>query len=173
VLNDTVAGNVLRYHAHCPWRDENNGQTIHIPALIAAFTSIDDGTITGIHRIRLDQPERWPKAERKMLGLIHRAAVKLDPVGDTLHIGEGVETCMAARQLGHAPAWALGSDGPIARFPVLDGIKRLVILGETGEASARAVRFCGNRWHAAGRNVQLVMPSTGNDLNDELMAGAA
>jgi hypothetical protein len=26
--------------------------------------SVDDGTITAIHRIRLDQPERWPKTER-------------------------------------------------------------------------------------------------------------
>src|SRR5262249_43248727 len=87
-LDDDIAGNVLRYQPACPWRDEDTGATIFIPALIAAFRSIDDGAVTGIHRIRLDQPQRWPKAERRMLGAVQRAAVKLDQLGPTLHIGE-------------------------------------------------------------------------------------
>ena len=172
-LDDVVAGNVLRYHPAVPWRDEDTGTTIYLPALVAAFRSIDDNAVTAVHRIRVDQPERWPKTERRMLGIVHRAAVKLGPLGDTLHIGEGVETCMAARQLGHAPAWALGSVGGISRFPLIEGVTRLRILGEAGEASARAIELCGRRWHAAGRRVQLVMPSTGSDLNDQLMAAAS
>ena len=43
----------------------DTGQTVRIPAMLAAFRSIDDDQITGIHRIRLDQPQRWPKAERR------------------------------------------------------------------------------------------------------------
>jgi putative DNA primase/helicase len=172
-LPDDVAGSVLRYHPRCPWRDENTGSTIYLPALIAAFTSIDDGDVTAVHRIRLDQPQRWPKTERRMLGVIHRAAVKLDPAGDTLHIGEGVETCLAARMLGHAPAWALGSVGAIAKFSLIDGIGRLAILGETGAASANAIQLCGHRWHRAGRKVQIIMPDIGSDLNDQVMAAAA
>ena len=166
-------GSVLRYHPRCPWRDEDTGTTIYVRALVAAFRSIDDDAVTAVHRIRVDQPERWPKTERHMLGVMHRAAVKLGPLGDTLHIGEGVETCMAARQLGHAPAWALGSVGGISRFPLIEGVTCLRILGEAGEASARAIELCGRRWHAAGRRVQLVMPSTGSDLNDQLMAAAS
>src|SRR5262249_34035421 len=38
----------LRFHPRCPWRNENTGKTEYIPALIAAFTSIDDNDITGI-----------------------------------------------------------------------------------------------------------------------------
>jgi putative DNA primase/helicase len=169
-LDDDVAGKVLRYRPSCPWRDENTGATVGVPALFAAFTSIDDDTVTAVHRIRLDQPERWPKADRRMLGVVHRAAVKLDQAGDILHVGEGIETCLAARQLGHAPAWALGSVGAIAKFPLIDGIGRLAILGETGAASANAIQLCGHRWHRAGRKVQVIMPDTGSDLNDELMA---
>lgn len=108
-----------------------------------------------------------------MLGLVHRSAVKLDLAGSTLAIGEGVETCIAARMLGHAPAWATGSVGMISKFPLIDGVNTLRILGETGEASAEAIRHCGNRWHAAGRKVQVVMPDTGSDLNDQLMAAAS
>jgi putative DNA primase/helicase len=163
-----VAGNVLRYHPRCPWRDENTGTTISVPALIAAFHSIDDNELTAIQRVALTAAGK--KIGRRMLGIVRRAAVKLDPVGDTLHVAEGVETALAARQLGHAPAWALGSVGGISRFPLIEGVTRLRILGEAGEASARAVEHCGRRWLAAGRKVQLVMPSTGSDLNDELMA---
>jgi hypothetical protein len=169
-LTDDIAGNVLRFHPACPWRDENTGRTIYLPALIACFRSIDDDTITAIHRIRLDQPERWPKADRRMLGVVHRAAVKLDAIGNTLAIGEGVETSMAARQLGYAPAWALGSAGAISRFPLLDGVTRLRPLGENDETNARAIKTVSQRWYRAGRKVQSVMPSAGSDLNDELMA---
>jgi Toprim domain-containing protein len=169
-LDNDLAGGVLRFHPACPWRNENTGNTDRVPALIAAFRSIDDGTITAIHRIALNSD--GSKLGRRMLGVVHRAAVMLDPIGTKLAIGEGVETCMAARQLGIRPTWALGSTGSIAGFPILDGIKQLTILGETGAASQDAIRFCAHRWHRAGRRVRIVMPEIGDDLNDELMAAA-
>ena len=75
ILDDAIAGAVLRYHPACPWRDEDTGTTIYLPALIAAFTSIDDGAVTGIQRIALTPEGR--KLGRRMLGIVHRAAVKL------------------------------------------------------------------------------------------------
>jgi hypothetical protein len=169
-LDDDLASGVLRFHPACPWRDENTGKTERVPALIGAFRSIDDGTITAIHRIALNSD--GSKLGRRMLGVVHRAAVMLDPIGTKLAIGEGVETCMAARQLGIRPTWALGSTGSIAGFPILDGVKQLTILGETGAASQDAIRFCAHRWHRAGRRVRIVMPEIGDDLNDELMEAA-
>jgi len=169
-LDDDLASGVLRFHPACPWRDENTGKTERVPALIAAFRSIDDGTVTAIQRIALDAT--GAKIGRRMLGVVNRAAVMLDPVGPKLAVGEGVETCMAARQLGVGPTWALGSTGGIAGFPVLDGIDRLILLGETDQASADAIHFCGRRWRKAGRRVCIAMPDIGSDLNDELMAAA-
>jgi Toprim domain-containing protein len=171
-LPDDLAGRVLRFHPRCPWRNEDTGKTERIPALLAAFRSIDSDEITAVHRIRLDQPQRWPKADRRMLGPVHHTAVKLDPCGRDLIIGEGIETCMAARQLGHKPAWALGSVGAISFFPIVDGVKRLLILGETGKASEEAIRLCGRRWQRAWRRVQIIMPDIGSDINDELIARA-
>jgi putative DNA primase/helicase len=174
-LPDDLAGAVLRFHPRCPWRNEDAGETERIPTLLAAFRAIDSDDIIAVHRIRLDQPQRWPKADRRMLGLVHRAAVKLDPVATTLIIGEGVETCMAARQcmatgdIERAPVWVLGSVGAISFFPVLDGVKRLIILGESGEASAQAVRLCGQRWQHAGWRVQVLYSEIGSDVNDALM----
>jgi hypothetical protein len=182
VLTDDIAGAVLRFHPGCPWRDENTGATIFVPALIAAFRSIDDDTVTGIQRVALtsDGAKRvvltsdGATSGRMMLGVVHRAAVKLDPAGETLAIGEGIETCLAARQMGHAPVWALGSAGAIKSFPVIGGVQCLRVLGEVGKASADAVRLCSRRWFRAGRRMQLVTPDDGcSDLNDELMMAAA
>jgi hypothetical protein len=166
---DELAGIVLRFHPACPRRDENTGTIIYVPALIVPFKSIDNDTITGVHRIALRQD--GTKIDRRMLGIIFRTAIKLDPVGETQAIAEGVETAMAARQLGFKPVWALGSVGAISFFPIIDTMKQLTILGERGEASARAIKVCGTRWRKAGRQIRVVMPDAGfRDLNDILMA---
>jgi hypothetical protein len=69
-LTPTIAGTVLRFHRRCPMRNENTGTTDRVPAMIAAFRSIDNDAITGIHRIRLDERSAWPKARllQAMLG---------------------------------------------------------------------------------------------------------
>ena len=169
-LTDDLANTVLRFHPQCFWRDENTGKTIKVPAMLACFRSIHDDTITGIHRIRVDQ---GPKPDRRMLGIIGGAAVKLDSIagGTKLHVGEGVETCMAARQMGLKPAWALGGVSAISFFPIITGIKHLIILGETGSASYEAQKICARRWQRAFRRVEVAMPEEGmgDDLNDALM----
>src|SRR5262249_57132915 len=100
----------------------------------AALRSADDDAVTEFQGVALTA--EGAKIARRMLGIVHRAAVKLDQAGDTLHVGEGVETMMAARQLGLAPAWALGSAGMVAHFPVTS-TGHLRICGERDEASAR------------------------------------
>jgi putative DNA primase/helicase len=171
-LDAGLAGTVLRYSASCPWHDEDSGQTITVPALIAAFRSIDDDTITGIQRVRLGPDGH--KIDRRMLGVTRGAAVKLDSAGKQLSVGEGIETCLAGRQLGLSPVWALGSVGAISFLPIIEDVQRLIILGEAGEASADAIKMCGERWLRAGRKVRIAMPDDGcNDLNDELMARTA
>jgi hypothetical protein len=172
ILLDGITGTVLRFHPACPWRDENTGNTIYIPALIAAF-NVDRRRR---HHGRAPHPSRSTRAlakgERRMFGVLHRAAVKLDPLGDTLHVGEGVETDLAARQLGYSTVWTLGSVPMITHFPLIPGVTRLRVLGKTGEASAGALKIVGRRWHQAGRKIEIVMPSVGSDLNDGLMAKA-
>ena len=60
------------------------------------FRSIDDDAITAVHRIALNSD--GTKLDRRMRGVVHRAAIK--PAGKQLAIGEGLETAMAARHLG-------------------------------------------------------------------------
>jgi hypothetical protein len=168
-LPDALCSTVLRFHPRCPWRDESTGTTEFVPALIAAFRSIDDDAITAVHRIRLNQD--GSKHGRRMLGIVHNAAIKLDPIGDKLCVGEGLETCMAGRQLGFTPAWALGSTGGISFFSVIDGVQELMIFGEAGKASAEAIKLAGRRWTRARRRVRIVAPNFAKDLNDILMRG--
>jgi putative DNA primase/helicase len=162
----------LRFHPRCSWSEDAEHPDYPPgarPTLIVAFRSIETDEITGIHRIRVDVPRRWPKTWRKMLGRIMGSAVKLAHVVDTLAIGEGIETCMAANQMGHGPAWAVGSAVAVEHFPVLLGIKKLILLEENNTASRKAVAICGRRWVAAGREVIRVVPEYGDDLNDKLM----
>jgi hypothetical protein len=169
-LPDDLAGAVLRFHPRCPWRDENADTPAHVPALIALFRTIDDDTIVGVHRTALRAD--GSKIGRRMLGVVQRAAIKLDPIdGGSLVIGEGVETCMAARQLRLKPAWALGSAGTISFFPLLAELKQLTILGEHDNANARAADICSKRWRKAGRRARIAMPDPGYaDFNDILLA---
>lgn len=170
-LPDEVAGDVLRFHPRCPW-----GEGAVAPAMVAALRCIRTGEITGIHRTALT-PD-GAKLGRKMLGTATGAAIMLDAedaVTTGLAIGEGIETCLAARQLGIRPTWALGSVGAIAEFPVLDGIETLTVLAEndTTGASERACQKVGTRWIAAGRTADSITPKTGTDLADVVMGGAS
>jgi hypothetical protein len=169
-LPEDLAGAVLRFNARTPWRNENTGKIIFVPALIAAFRSIDDNAITAVHRIALN-PD-GSKIDRRMLGIVHRAAVKLPGIGDgELAIAEGIETALAARQLGvKSPCWALGSCGAISFFPIIPAVRTLRIVGEADDASARAIQLCSTRWRAAGRRLRLIMPPDGaKDLNEILI----
>jgi Toprim domain/CHC2 zinc finger len=161
VLEADIAGSVLRWHPG-------------IGAMLALFRSIEGDTPQAISRTFLDAAGR--KIGRKFLGPVGRAAIKLDPdeeITNGLHIGEGVETAMAARQLGYKPAWALGSAGAISNFPVLSGVETMTFLREHDDANERAVHECASRWLATKHKLRNVWPSTGKDMNDSLMAKGA
>jgi Toprim domain-containing protein/CHC2-type zinc finger protein len=161
-LSEDLAGNVLRWHPR-------------IGAMLALFRNIRMDEPQAISRTFLDGEGR--KIERKFLGPVAGCAVKLDADGEVtngLHIGEGVETTMTARQVeDRRPAWALGSAGAIAAFPVLSGIECLTLLAEHCDANARAIKQCGDRWCEAGREVLVNEPIGGKDLNDALQRRAS
>lgn len=164
---------VIRFHPRCPWRDEAENRTIYVPAMIAAMRAIDGNKITAVHRTRLTPV--GAKVDRRMLGQASGAAIKLDAddaVTMGLAIGEGIESCLAARQLGFQPVWALASAGAVAAFPVLSGVEALTMLGENDTSSDKAMGQCAQRWHAAGKEITIVTPNFGSDLNDALRGAA-
>jgi putative DNA primase/helicase len=170
-LPDDVAGRVVRFHPACPWRN-NDGSVGHRTAMLTAFRTIADDRMVAVHRTLLADDGR--KLDRRMLGPVAGAAIKIDPDEDVeqgLHVAEGFETGLAGRMLGFQPVWALGSAGAIAAFPVLAGIDCLTILAETDDrgANARGARRCARAWIAADREAAIVLPGIVGDLNDLVM----
>jgi hypothetical protein len=107
-LGEDLAGEVIRWHAG-------------LGAMVALFRNIETDEPQAVSRTYLS-PEAT-KTERWFIGPVGGAAIKLDAdetVLAGLHVGEGIETCMTARQYERRrPTWALGSAGALAAFPVL------------------------------------------------------
>jgi hypothetical protein len=167
-LPDEAANEAIRFHPDCSFEYGER-----FPAMVCLVRNIFSNEPQGIHRTALTADGRDGKTFRKSLGALAGGAIKLDPDEDIeqgLCIGEGVETCLAGRQMGLRPVWAAVSTSGIAKFPVLGGVDGLRILKENDAngASARAVEECARRWYEAGRDVTITEPDIGKDLNDEL-----
>jgi putative DNA primase/helicase len=165
-LPDDIAGNVIRW----------NGR---IGAMVSLMRNVLTGEPQAVLRTYLDRDgrkrtifDREGKAlgERLFKGPTGGAAIMLDPfdaVTAGLYIGEGVETVLTGRQKGMRPAWALGSAGEIAKFPVLPHVEALTL---HRERCARNAEACAARWIEAGREVFDAWPKSGKDINDALKA---
>src|SRR6185436_8607106 len=122
---DGDLSHVLRFHGSMYYE----GRTVG--GMVALMRDALTDEACGAHRTFLDSAGR--KIDRRMLGRAKGAAIKIDSNADVtlgLHIGEGIETCLAARQLGYRPVWSLGSAGAIATFPVLPGLEAVSIFAE-------------------------------------------
>jgi hypothetical protein len=91
---------------------------------------------------------------------------------EELAVGEGIETVLAAVQLGHAspPAWATSVANNLTRLPVIPQVKRLTIVADndpskTGEQAATKLYHTYNR---AGRDAVIKRTRTVKDFNDLL-----
>ncbi len=162
---------VLRYHPRCPFgREGARG------AMLALFRDVINDEPRAVHRTWITSSGR---AMRRMaLGPIARAAIKLWPrEGDRLVIGEGIETVLsAALYLENPrdaqplrPAWALTVANNVEYFPVVRGIRRLVILVDNDKSGVgrETAEACSQRWCDARREVLKLIPEgTGRDFND-------
>jgi phage/plasmid primase-like uncharacterized protein len=94
-------------------------------------------------------------------------------MAETLLVGEGIETCLAAMQATAQPAWAaLSTSGLVAlRLPL--AVRHVVILADNDRngAGERAARRAAQRWLAEGRRVSIyISPYVGEDAADRLLA---
>jgi putative DNA primase/helicase len=157
----------LRWAARC-WHPSG----ICLPAMVARVDSLD-GELIGVHRTYLnrDHRGRWHRRDRASLGPVGSGAVRLAPVAETLLIGEGIETCMAAMQAILQPAWAaLSTSGMTALTPPVT-VGTIIILADHDSSGAgeRAARTAADRWCREGWTVRLAMPPVpGTDFADVL-----
>jgi hypothetical protein len=163
---DEDLSHCLRFHGALP-----RGKTEKHAGMVALMRDTVTNEPTGIHRTYLlpnGKPvlnERGEK-DRRMLG--PAGIIKLDAHEDVthgIHIGEGIETCLAAMQLGYRPVWALGSAGEIERFPVLAGIEAITVFVENDITSSHAADVICKRYENAGCEALISAPPEG-DWND-------
>jgi putative DNA primase/helicase len=175
-LPDEIAGAVIRFHPNCPFGEDR------FPAMICLVRGVITNKPQAVHRTALSPDgigiKRNERTFRMSLGPVSGGVVKIDPDADAtmgLCIGEGFETCLAGRQMGLRPVWALLGRAGIASFPILTGIEGLHILRENDAnlTGPKSVEDCAARWRAADRDVRIVDPGHGVDLNDELAGAAA
>jgi Toprim domain len=145
---------VLRFHPAHWWRRGAAGEPIQAPALLALYRDIRTNAPRAIWRRALT-PDGCSLGPPRFRGSKAGCAIKLtadEDVAEGLHVGEGVETMLAAMMLGFAPAWALGDAGGVERFPVLAGIDVLTVIvdNDANAVGQKAAAICYDCWRAAG-----------------------
>jgi hypothetical protein len=108
---------------------------------------------------------------RIMTGPVKGGAVRLASAGETLMVGEGVETCLAAMTATGMPAWAALSTSGLTALVLPPVVLNVLILADhdLGGAGQRAAYAAAQRWIAQGRRIRIVTPPVpGTDMADVL-----
>jgi phage/plasmid primase-like uncharacterized protein len=148
----------------------------YAPATVARVDNLD-GELIGVHRTWLARGTEgiWRRWDRATLGCIAGGAVRLAAAAETLMIGEGIETALAAMQAMGQPAWAALSTSGMVALALPPIVRVVVILADHDRngAGERAARTAAQRWLAEGRRVRIAMPpEPGTDFAD-MLAGRA
>jgi putative DNA primase/helicase len=146
--------------------------SIYLPAIVSRVDRLDDELI-GVHRTYLTAD--WRRRDRASLGPVGGGAVRLAPAGETLMIGEGIETTLTTMQAMGLPGWAALSTSGLVALVLPPIVRNVVILADHDEngAGERAARLTADRWLAEGRRVWIAMPpQPGTDFNDVLLGRA-
>jgi hypothetical protein len=143
--------------------------------MVALVTKGVDGTPMAIHRtfLALDGGGKAPVDPQKMmLGSCRGGAVRLANPDDTLMVGEGIETCLAAMQASGRPAWAALSTSGLRTLELPEDVRHVIVLADGDETGEAAARDCALRWKKEGRRVRIARPPRGSDFNDMLLGRA-
>lgn len=142
------------------------------PAMLALVQDGLDGTPRAIHRTWLarDGSGKAPiGSPRLSLGPISGGAVRLTPAGETLLVGEGIETCLSALQATGLPTWSALSTSGLLTLALPEAVRTVIVLADGDDPGERAAIACAQRWRAEGRGVRIARPPRGMDFNDVLL----
>lgn len=164
----------LRFHPGCYYRDLATGETLTLPALLAAVTGLD-GRITGVQRTWLD-PAGAGKAQvadpRRSLGHLLGNGIWLGlepgmPI-PVMAAGEGLETMASLRTvMPSLPMAAATSANHLAGLSFPPGCRRLYIAADADAAGRHGIERLGRRAGEAGILALVLRPQLG-DFNDDL-----
>ncbi len=175
----TARERTVRFHPGCYYRDLVTGETLALPALIAAVTGLD-GRITGLQRTYLspglDPSGKVGKAKlidpRRSLGHLLGNGIWLglepgSPV-PVMAAGEGFETMASLRTvMPTLPVAAATSANHLAGLTFPPGCRRLYIAADADAAGRHGIRRLSQRAGEAGIVTLVLRPQLG-DFNDDL-----
>lgn len=151
--------------------DCNHPERGRFPALVAQVQDVD-GHLIGAHRTYLapDGNKAGVTPPKASLGPIWTGAIRLQPAGERIVIGEGIETSAAAGLVLDLPAWAALSAGNMAKGLQLPGtIREIVIAADHDGPGLHAAEEAAIRWRREGRKVFVARPDNpGEDFADIL-----
>ena len=161
----------LRFHEDLADFDSRRGW----PGLVAIVRDAAGNPIGGIHRTFLleDGSAKAPPG-KKMLGPVAGGSVRLAPIPADGHIGiaEGIETALSAWTIFGLPTWAALSAGNLRDWQWPEGIRRVTILADAGDAGMQAAAALADRLNMADIPSTIISPLHGDDFNDDLRKGA-
>jgi hypothetical protein len=144
--------------------------------MVALVTRGIDDVPLGVHRTFLarDGSGKAPVQPAKMmLGPCRGGAVRLAQTGDTLLVGEGIETTLAAMKATSLPGWAALSTSGLRSLNLPPNVRTVTILADGDAAGEAAAQAAALRWRREGRRVRIARPPQGLDFNDVLLGKAA
>jgi hypothetical protein len=139
------------------------------PAMVALVTDGATGKPVAIHRTYLAHDGRGKapvEPQKMMLGPTRGGAVRLADPGETLAIGEGLESCLSAMQATGIPTWAALSTSGMHALDLPPAVRDVILLADGDDAGERAAQAAARRWKAEGRCVRIARPPRGMDFND-------
>jgi predicted P-loop ATPase len=145
------------------------------PGMVARICDGSGEPTGGIHRTYLlDDGSAKAPPGKKMLGPVAGGSIRLSSVGDDGHLGiaEGIETALAATAIFGVATWAALSADGLRRWQWPDGVSRVTIFADAGDAGMQAAAALADRLNLAGIANAIVAPLHGDDFNDDLRHGA-
>jgi putative DNA primase/helicase len=145
-----------------------------LPALVAAIRA-ESGDLVAIEITYLtpngNRAEHL-RVPRKTVGSPECPyAVRLDPVGPDLCVGEGLFTQLSARDHFGWPTWALLSTSNLRHWRPPPGVRRLLIAGDRGKDGERSARKLYSHAIELGLAASLRFPpASHNDFNQAMNA---
>ena len=161
----------LRFH---PGLKHPSGS--HWPAMVALVTDGESGKPVAIHRTYLARNGKGKapvEPQKMMLGPTRGGAVRLSEPGETLAIGEGLESCLSAMQATGIPTWAALSTSGLKTLSLPADVRDVIVLADGDDAGERAAQQAAGRWKNEGRRVRIARPPRGMDFNDIARCAAA
>ena len=162
----------LLYHDDLPDFSGRRGW----PGLVGIVRDGAGNPVGGIHRTFLleDGSGKAPPG-KKMLGAVDGGSVRLAPLPTDGHLGvaEGIETALSAWAIFGIPTWAALSANGIRQWQWPEGIRRVTIFADAGEAGQQAAAVLADRLNQADIPSTIVSPLHGDDFNDDLGKGAS